>query len=64
MEWIEGKPLSEWVLDNDPYSAVIKIPEKIVTSLAEFVYNLTTCPIPREESKGSIDEVTDVLQCV
>ena len=50
-EWIEGKPLSEWILDNDPYSAIIKIPEKIVTSLAEFVYNLTTCPIPTDESK-------------
>jgi hypothetical protein len=51
-EWIEGKPLSEWVLDNDSNSVVIKIPEKVVTSLAEFVYNLTTCPIPREESKN------------
>jgi hypothetical protein len=51
-EWVEGKTLSEWVLDNDPYSTIVKIPEKVVTSLAEFVYNLTTCPIPREESKN------------
>ena len=29
----------------------IKKPEKVATSLAEFVYNLTTCPIPREETK-------------
>jgi len=50
-EWVDGKTLSEWVLDNDSYSAIVKIPEKVVTSLAEFVYNLTTCPIPREESK-------------
>jgi hypothetical protein len=50
-EWIEGKTLSEWVLDKDPYSTIVKIPEKVVISLAEFVYNLTTCPIPREGSK-------------
>lgn len=25
---------------------------KVVASLAEFVYNLTACPIPREESKN------------
>lgn len=51
-EWIEGKTLSEWVLDNDPFSAIVKIPENVVTSLAEFVYNLTTCPIPKEKCKN------------
>jgi hypothetical protein len=49
-EWVEGETLLEWVLENNPSSTIIKIPERIVTSLAEFVYNLTTCPIPKKRS--------------
>jgi len=55
-DWIEGETLF------DKYSvkrklasweqSTITIPSKIVTSLAEFVYNLTTCPIPETESKA------------
>ena len=51
-EWIEGKPPNEEVLGNTSVVTTISIPEKIVTSLAEFVYNLTTCPIPKKESKN------------
>lgn len=50
-EWVEGKTLAKSVKDKKLSSPIIKIPEKIVTSLAAFVYNLTTCPIPRERSK-------------
>jgi hypothetical protein len=32
-------------------SIVISLPEKIVTDLAEFIYNLTMCPIPENECK-------------
>ena len=49
-EWIQGQTLDKVRSDNT-LGASIKIPEKVVTSLAEFVYNLTTCPIPREQSK-------------
>ena len=47
-EWIEGKRLYANVSDS---GATFSIPEKVVTLLAEFVYNLTTCPIPKEESE-------------
>ena len=49
-EWIQGQTLHDKV-ESNYIPDVCKIPEKVVTSLAEFVYNLTTCPIPREESK-------------
>jgi len=51
-EWIQGQTLHDKV-DSD-YMPV-QIPEKVVTSLAEFVFNLTTCPIPRDESKNYFD---------
>jgi hypothetical protein len=62
-EWIEGKALHEWVFEKDPHghSTNIKIPRKMVTSLAEFVYNLTTCPIPQAESKNMFDKGADIL---
>ena len=50
-EWIQGQTLHEKVVSNHTPGTPVKIPEKVVTSLAEFVYNLTTCPIPEEESK-------------
>lgn len=50
-EWIPGETLQSKVESNHTLGTSVKIPEKVVTSLAEFVYNLTTCPIPREESK-------------
>jgi hypothetical protein len=50
-EWIPGQTLHDKVESNYTEGTSIKIPEKVVTSLAEFVYNLTTCPIPREGSK-------------
>ena len=58
-EWIEAETLHDKVFVPDfNYSAVttVKIPKKVVTSLAEFVYNLTTCAIPREKSTKHIDE--------
>jgi hypothetical protein len=58
-EWIEAETLHDKVFVPDfNYSAVttVKIPKKVVTSLAEFVYNLTTCPISREKSTKHIDE--------
>lgn len=57
-EWMEGQTLHDKVFVPDfNYSigTTIKIPKKIVTSLAEFVYNLTTCPIPREKSTKLIN---------
>lgn len=54
-EWIPGQTLHEKVASNYTRGTPIQIPEKVVTSLAEFVFNLTTCPIPREESKNYFD---------
>lgn len=50
-EWIEGKPLLTKVQGSAITGETFSIPENIVISLAEFVYNLTTCPIPEEESE-------------
>jgi len=49
-DWIEGSILEDRVLRDPINVSVVRIPEKIITSLAEFVYNLTTCPIPKNES--------------
>jgi hypothetical protein len=62
MDWVEGT-----LLDEDPQyranwthppanstirdSVIITLPEKTVTDLAEFVYNLTMCLIPENECK-------------
>jgi hypothetical protein len=57
-EWKEGKSLEEEVLGsiiNHREETNIKIPENVITSLAEFVYNLTTCWIPENMSKKSIE---------
>ena len=50
-EWIQGQTLHEKVESYHTPGTPVKIAEKVVTSLAEFVYNLTTCPIPKDESK-------------
>ena len=58
-EWIKAESLHDKVFVPDfNYSVgtTVKIPKKVVSSLAEFVYNLTTCPIPREKSTEHIDE--------
>ena len=51
-EWLEGRNLEEVVLSSRSSlrdGEIFTIPDKVVTSLAEFVYNLTTCPIPRDK---------------
>ena len=53
-EWIQGQTLHDKVDSNYILGTPVQIPEKVVTSLAEFVFNLT-CPIPREESKNYFD---------
>ena len=53
-EWIEGKNLMDETLGspiNIQIGEISSIAEKVVTSLAEFVYSLTICPIPRTQSK-------------
>jgi len=58
MEWKEGRDLGYectlHTLDNNTSSNsgenTFSIPERLVPQLAEFVYNLTTCPIPEWES--------------
>lgn len=56
-EWIEGKILYDWI-DSDMEVNIsrsnlssIRIPDKLVTSLAEFAYNLSTCQIPEKHCK-------------
>jgi hypothetical protein len=63
MDWLEGRLLyqdiqcrTSWAYNtttnirrND--SVIVTLPEKTVTDLAEFVYNLTMCPIPENERK-------------
>ena len=57
MEWKEGRDLGLECFRNktrssgvDGGEATFSIPEGLVSRLAEFVYNLTTCPIPQAES--------------
>jgi hypothetical protein len=57
-DWIEGEtlfdrhfPTAEFLASSRLEPMTITIPQKTVSSLAEFVYNLTTCPIPWIESK-------------
>lgn len=54
-EWIQGQTLHDKMASNYILGTPIQIPEKVVISLAEFIFNLTTCPIPREESKNNFD---------
>jgi hypothetical protein len=51
-EWIEGITLMEVAeVTNFEHDPTYTFPNKVITSLAEFIYNLTTCQIPREKSK-------------
>jgi hypothetical protein len=54
-DWIEGENLYDryFVKEESAEVQIIRIPEKVVTSLAEFIYNLTTCSIPERESNNS-----------
>jgi hypothetical protein len=62
-EWIKGEILfdREYRVETKSTKSAkrqtITIPQKIVTSLAEFVYNLSTCPIPEIESKSLFEPV-------
>jgi len=64
MEWVEGVPLyedpqfdvcSQHIPCGGGNSSIVRyditIPSLVVAQLAEFVYNLTTCPIPTAESR-------------
>jgi len=55
-EWVEGKTLHERATEVGANylngTSLLKIPRKVATSLADFVYNLTTCPIPVNMSNG------------
>lgn len=48
-DWIEGNTLDDGLPLKLSKRRRIKLPNKVVTGLAEFVYNLTTCAIPKEE---------------
>ena len=51
-EWIEGQTLFDHSSSiEEKGKTSITIPQNIVISLAEFVYNVTTCPIPENLSK-------------
>jgi hypothetical protein len=53
-EWIEGKTLADEaasLVNLGPTKWTYTIPEKLIIPLAEFVYNLTTCPILKTERK-------------
>jgi hypothetical protein len=58
-EWVEGNQLHEMVFTYPRlYSdgtTVSNLPHKLVSSLAQFVYNLTSCPIPLDKCKGPFD---------
>jgi hypothetical protein len=55
-DWVEGDPLG-YAMDykyTTFSSFEITMPEKVVLQLAEFVYNVTTCPIPIENCMGPL----------
>src|SRR5579859_7247479 len=63
MDWIRGRPLTEIIryhilphVDGMNYTFVEStVPRRTIRQLAEFVYNLTTCPIPVGECTPSFD---------
>jgi hypothetical protein len=68
MDWIEGKSLVDELSSVGPdliddgtnsshYQLDVTIPEYVVRQLASFIYNLTTCPIPENESKKSLNSI-------
>jgi hypothetical protein len=52
-DWIEGEILFDRksVKTKSAKPQIVTIPQKTVTAMAEFLYNLSTCPIPEIESK-------------
>ena len=61
-EWIEGETaLDKWEQQTSGSRDMFIIPSKVFTSLVEFVYNLTTCPIPGTESKITYYGVVDIF---
>jgi hypothetical protein len=62
MDWIRGRPLAEIVRYHSLPAVVgmnytfveTTIPRRTIRQLAEFVFNLTTCPIPSGESTLSL----------
>lgn len=57
VDWIEGKTLRNQ-LQYRPYPfPPTRLPAVVITSLAEFVYNLTTCAIPEKECKYIHDKI-------
>jgi hypothetical protein len=48
-DWIEGDTLYDRLPFKVSKRRPIELPNKVVTGLAEFVYNLTTCAIPKDE---------------
>ena len=66
-EWIEGRSLLDEVFGPQAYAQIgetFSIPERIVTSLAEFVYNITTCPIPRKKCKSTYKLFADAVSII
>lgn len=75
MDWLEGRPLYDdyhlyWKDSNmsqyyntatSPKSVTVRMHERTLTQLAEFLYNLTTCPIPDKESKSPSDLLAEIL---
>jgi hypothetical protein len=61
-DWIEGYNLAhKFSAKRKLEGSTIALPPKTVNYLAEFVYNLTTCPIPEAEGKTFI--VTELIGC-
>lgn len=50
-DWIEGNTLYDRLPFKVSKRRSIKLPNKVVIGLAEFVYNLTTCAIPKDEGE-------------
>jgi hypothetical protein len=48
-DWIEGNTLYDRLPLKVSNRRPIKLPNKVVTGLVEFVYNLITCAIPKDE---------------
>jgi hypothetical protein len=56
----------DWVEGSHPYGNTTKsnnglyewsLPRNLIIQLAEFVYNLTTCPLPVPESKNTFERI-------
>ena len=51
MDWVDAVHLECEFKPHSVYGWVTVMPKNTVTQLAEFIYNLTTCPVPSSESK-------------